>query len=811
MKHPKFPNLINLKIIVLVWIVFSGCVDLMAQNKGFRLTYNAKRLGDSCFQLTNATTFKNGAIWSQNRIDLNQNFRIYAKLNFGTNSSGGADGIGFVIQYLGSNLGSAGEGIGFGGISPSLGIEFDTYENPYDPSYDHIALIKNGNSQHVTSPSNTLKGPNIPLKTNGATVKDGNYYPVAILWDAKTKTLICKFNGVQKISHNIDLQKDIFKDSQYVYWGFTAATGGYTNNHYVCIDSFFVSYENECNLTFKNKTSPIYICGPTTDTLSFKVNDLPNIYSKITWSTGDTTKKIVKLINQTNNKFWAKITNKYGSCSDTIKFNFVQPTLTIDSQFNFECIATTKKVVVPGNWSSILWSDNTTSATKILNTAGKYWVEGTDKYKCKARDTFDYIVRPDTLKILNTQFAHPKCFGDNNGFAEILRTNRPTGSTLNYKWTPTASNVSKIASLKSGNYRCIVTDLKGCADSVSFKLIDPTQAKISLKNKKDVLCFGDKNGQFEVTGSNGKSPYSYSINGNPYQLSGVYSIVAPGTHNVTLRDSSGCTDSITIGINEPDSINLEITGFQGDCFGDSKGKIEALASGGTKIYSWSPKPSIVTPITVTGIYGEKMDLINLPSGNYVITVTDANGCKKSRSQFISPKENIDILIDTSIKFNVAESTKLRAYITPPGNYKYNWTPEKIFGSQKNDSTPIVKLYDRTFIQLTVLNENNCSKSINFDVKVVVPPLYFWFPTAFTPNESGLNDGYAPVGNFDWADFQIYNRWGEKIFQSTRQIQHWDGTYMGKPCQEGVYIITARLKYERFEQKRDGRSSFTLLR
>ncbi len=811
MKHPKFPHLINLKIIVLVWIVFSGCVDLMAQNKGFRLTYNAKRLGDSCFQLTNATTFKNGAIWSQNRIDLNQNFRIYAKLNFGTNSSGGADGIGFVIQYLGSNLGSAGEGIGFGGISPSLGIEFDTYENPYDPSYDHIALIKNGNSQHVTSPSNTLKGPNIPLKTNGATVKDGNYYPVAILWDAKTKTLICKFNGVQKISHNIDLQKDIFKDSQYVYWGFTAATGGYTNNHYVCIDSFFVSYENECNLTFKNKTSPIYICGPTTDTLSFKVDDLPNIYSKITWSTGDTTKKIVKLINQTNNKFWAKITNKYGSCSDTIKFNFVQPTLTIDSQFNFECIATTKKVVVPGNWSSILWSDNTTSATKILNTAGKYWVEGTDKYKCKARDTFDYIVRPDTLKILNTQFAHPKCFGDNNGFAEILRTNRPTGSTLNYKWTPTASNVSKIASLKSGNYRCIVTDLKGCADSVSFKLIDPTQAKISLKNKKDVLCFGDKNGQFEVTGSNGKSPYSYSINGNPYQLSGVYSIVAPGTHNVTLRDSSGCTDSITIGINEPDSINLEITGFQGDCFGDSKGKIEALASGGTKIYSWSPKPSIVTPITVTGIYGEKMDLINLPSGNYVITVTDANGCKKSRSQFISPKENIDILIDTSIKFNVAESTKLRAYITPPGNYKYNWTPEKIFGSQKNDSTPIVKLYDRTFIQLTVLNENNCSKSINFEVKVVVPPLYFWFPTAFTPNESGLNDGYAPVGNFDWADFQIYNRWGEKIFQSTRQIQHWDGTYMGKPCQEGVYIITARLKYERFEQKRDGRSSFTLLR
>jgi len=51
----------------------------------------------------------------------------------------------------------------------------------------------------------------------------------------------------------------------------------------------------------------------------------------------------------------------------------------------------------------------------------------------------------------------------------------------------------------------------------------------------------------------------------------------------------------------------------------------------------------------------------------------------------------------------------------------------------------------------------------------------------------------------------------KIQHDTPTIQLWDGNYNGKPCPEGIYIITARLKYDRFEQKRDGITSFTLLR
>ncbi len=791
-------------------LVFTHVVSLQAQNKGFKLTYNAKRLGDSCFQLTKASTFLNGAVWSQNRIDLSQNFKIYAKLNFG-NASSGADGMAFVIQYLGSNLGSAGEGLGFGAISPSLGIEFDSYQNPYDPPYDHAALVKNGNSQHQSSPSNTLQGPQIPLKTNGATVKDDKYYPVAIIWNASTKTITCSFDGVQKINKVIDLTKDIFKDSQYVYWGFTGATGGLSNSHFVCIDSFTVYYEGTCDIAFKKQVSPFYVCKPMSDTLRVDYNKFNNVAYKIKWSTGDTTEKIIKKIDYNNTKFQVSVTNKYGTCVDSVKFNIINPQLYIDTVFNTECSTKIKKFTVPGNWRYVTWNDNSTLTTRDLSTEGKYWVEAADKLNCKTRDTFDYVIKPDVLKIIQTAFSNPSCNNKSDGSASILKTNRNSNVPMSYFWSPNNQKNATASNLNKGIYSCLVTDSKGCTDSAKFTLTEPFSFSISLKTKKDITCNGLNDGLIEVETQNGIRPFKFSLNNGAKQNSTLFNNLSKGQFAIIANDSSNCLDTVFATIQEPDSLKVSITSFQGDCFGDSKGKILALGTGGISPYVWLPNPSTKTITRIDTAYAEKIEILNLPSNTYIIKLTDKNGCTTQQSQYISPKENIQITIDTSIKFNIAEKTKLSAIINPKGNYVYTWSPETIFGIQLHDSAPIIKLYDKAYIALSVMNENFCVKSVNFEIPVKIPPIYFWFPTAFTPDDNSLNDGYEPIGNFDWADFQIYNRWGEKLFQSTPTLQAWDGNFKDKPCPEGIYIITARLKYDRFEQKRDGRTSFTLLR
>jgi gliding motility-associated-like protein len=74
-------------------------------------------------------------------------------------------------------------------------------------------------------------------------------------------------------------------------------------------------------------------------------------------------------------------------------------------------------------------------------------------------------------------------------------------------------------------------------------------------------------------------------------------------------------------------------------------------------------------------------------------------------------------------------------------------------------------------------------------EVVQRPLVY-VPNAFTPNGSGLNDYFMPSTGFvdivDY-DFAVFNRWGEKIFETTDVNGAWDGKSGGKKCEEGVYV------------------------
>jgi len=76
------------------------------------------------------------------------------------------------------------------------------------------------------------------------------------------------------------------------------------------------------------------------------------------------------------------------------------------------------------------------------------------------------------------------------------------------------------------------------------------------------------------------------------------------------------------------------------------------------------------------------------------------------------------------------------------------------------------------------------------------------PTAFTPNKDGLNDVFKPItqfiqqpdfGSIDQYVFTIYNRWGEKLFETYDINQGWSGEYRGAICQSGVYMYVITVK------------------
>jgi gliding motility-associated-like protein len=207
---------------------------------------NSIQLSTHCFILTQALNNQQGAVWNRFPLDLRYSFELNFDVMFSDTAvvhDDGADGIVFTLQRddtppplntPGSPIdarGSVGEYLGIGGVSPSLGIEVDTYQNAGEPAFDHIAISRDGSVYNIVSPP-------VPAKEDGTgplNIEDGLTHTVRIFWDRPASTLRVFFDGVERTSYTADIATDIFAgDPTNIYWGFSSSTGGKNNYQAVC-------------------------------------------------------------------------------------------------------------------------------------------------------------------------------------------------------------------------------------------------------------------------------------------------------------------------------------------------------------------------------------------------------------------------------------------------------------------------------------------------------------------------------------------------------------------------------------------------
>lgn len=77
--------------------------------------------------------------------------------------------------------------------------------------------------------------------------------------------------------------------------------------------------------------------------------------------------------------------------------------------------------------------------------------------------------------------------------------------------------------------------------------------------------------------------------------------------------------------------------------------------------------------------------------------------------------------------------------------------------------------------------------------IIVPAMSIYVPNTFTPNGDGLNDTFGVAGEaIEDFRMQVFNRWGQLVFESKNAMDRWDGTHMGDPVPMGTYVykITA---------------------
>ncbi len=213
---------------------------LLQTSKGqYIMLGDSREMMNGCIQLTPDQPYSEGIAYNENKLDLNRFFQIEFDIYLGDKDEG-ADGITFVIHNDPRGFGAFGawgECMGYGrfnpfgdgnSISPSIAIEFDTYQNPWqnDPVLDHIAYLENGISMHM----NHWSGNDLNFN-----LEDDRLHSFFMRWDPKEKTITVVLDGEIVYHGEKDLKREIFEGKSEVIWGFTASTGRAHNHQYFCL------------------------------------------------------------------------------------------------------------------------------------------------------------------------------------------------------------------------------------------------------------------------------------------------------------------------------------------------------------------------------------------------------------------------------------------------------------------------------------------------------------------------------------------------------------------------------------------------
>jgi gliding motility-associated-like protein len=216
------------------------------------------------------------------------------------------------------------------------------------------------------------------------------------------------------------------------------------------------------------------------------------------------------------------------------------------------------------------------------------------------------------------------------------------------------------------------------------------------------------------------------------------------------------------------------------CFGNS---IQLNASGGS-IYSWSPRiflsnSNIANPVS----QAPQQDIA------YIVTVRDVLGCPKpvSDTMFLTVAK---IVADAGpADTNVVLGQPLLLNAT--GSTNYQWMP----ATWLNNPTifnPVSLPQESIQYVVRVSNDQGCFDTDTINVKLFKIDPDLLVPTAFSPDNDGVNDIFRPIviGMKSLDVFRVYNRWGQLMFSTTQVNNGWDGTFKGAPQSAGTFVWEA---------------------
>tara|TARA_Y100000782_G_scaffold115416_1_gene158062 strand:+ start:1477 stop:6072 length:4596 start_codon:yes stop_codon:yes gene_type:complete len=372
-------------------------------------------------------------------------------------------------------------------------------------------------------------------------------------------------------------------------------------------------------------------------------------------------------------------------------------------------------------------------------------------------------------------------------------------SNTTYSWTPATlvsdpTLANPTISIASDTSLLLIVDDGVCIDSVTNTVaVDEIYALtdnviITCSDELPLIFSGTSLGTADTFVWSGNAAFTDTLNTNLTDSS--YSYFGTGATDTlwfAATTSIGCTETAPLTLVISD-LTIQASPDEIICAEDSV-TLSATNSYPANIqsYSWEPTASILSDPTA-----QSVNVSPDVSTSYIVTAVNDSGCVATDTVDVT----VSGLTGNAVLAYADDDTVIlgfstQLYADPNGNYNYSWEPlDGLSHPNSNQTTASpTQTTDYTVTVSDPATGCNYKRTVHIEVvEIICGEPEIFVPSAFTPDGDGQNDVlYVRGKNVKDLEFNIYNRWGEKVFESSNQQRGWDGVYNNQLVDQAVFV------------------------
>ncbi len=426
-----------------------------------------------------------------------------------------------------------------------------------------------------------------------------------------------------------------------------------------------------------------------------------------------------------------------------------------------------------GNYQYSLDGITYSSNTQFDNLpSGAYIIYMQEDNSCIYEYPFAIAINPEPQFDLMTSAS---CSSGATGSLQITPLNM---GTFEYSLDNiTFTNADNFDNLPAGTQTLYVQEIDGCAHSYPFDIPVTETPQIDIITMS--TCEGENQGSLSISPTTSGN-YEYSLDGLNYSNDLEFTNLPEGPLRVYLLEDGECQFEYPAIIEiQPSPVVTFDT--EDACIGEANGAVLIQTSELGLEYS-------IDQID----YSTDTNIPNLNVGFHTIYVKGQNGCIHPFEVEILEAGDLEVeFADPILDCTIEEVNLAPTIIEAQGDINYSWS------TGETDSTIVA----RNSGEYTLTVNDKCStEEYTWDIQLeeITREQPVYFPNIFSPNQDGVNECFVPVVSPETTILSyrliIYDRWGNKYFETTDMTDCWDGMYNGKNVRTGVFVYLLDIDY-----------------